>query len=582
MSFNPLTKFPGRYGFDSLNSGLSYYPTYNSAGNYEHKINIADLIEINLASINDTINFHIDYASGIKKTICEWVNGVALEVSFYVETVSNTDYIRMGYAYKYNGVTTVLGTVQFDGYYTRAAAAYYGAKIYPVSGYPAESAVEDITELQDIAFTVLLPYQRNSGLQSWAHIFADNQYFIRYEAGVMRDTEFPNCYCFGYADPYLDKEFFDFTSLADLVNSINSTGADPISPEDAAKIQIPPDNPTQEDNPSGPGGGDGTGGDPTGPGGNPFDPGSDPIDFPSLPSNGPLSSGAIKAFAVSSAILQQIFNKLWNTSIFDVSTWQKLLEAPLNSIVGLQCVPITPGTTSAATIMIGSFDTEVSAPVINQQYYTLDFGSVKIDKYWGSALDFSPYSKYEIFLPGIGIKPLQVDDAMGLTIAVKYNYDILSGNFVANVKCGRSVLYKFNGNIKQSVPISSYTNTQLESALKNLVPVALSPGTGATGALVGSALNVSMSKTQVQKTGDLSGSTGLLDDFTPYVIVHRPMQSLAENFKGFKGYPSNITAVLNTLQGYTEVEYIHLTNIDGATDTELAEIEKLLMSGVII
>ena len=582
MSFNPLTKFPDRYGFDSLNSGISYYPTYDSAGNYEHKIVIADLINIDLSSINDTINFHIDYASGIKKTLCTWSNGVSLEVSFYVETISNIDYIRMGYAYKYNGVTTILGTVQFDSYYTRAAAAYYGAKIYPSSNYPAQSAVEDITELTDISFTVLLPYQRNSGLQSWAHIFADNQYFIRYENGVMRDTESPACYCFGYADPYLDKEFYAFTSLADLANSINSTGADPISPEDAAQKQSPPNDPTQEENPSGPGGGDGIGGDPTGPGGDPYDPNSDPVDFPTLPSNGPLASGAIKAFAVSAAILQQIFNKLWNTSVFDVSTWQKLLEAPLNSIVGLQCVPITPGTTSAATIKIGSFDTEVSAPVINQQYYTLDFGSVKIDRYWGSALDFSPYSKYEIYLPGIGIKPLQVDDAMGLTVAVKYNYDILSGNFVANVKCGRSVLYKFNGNIKQSVPISSYTNTQLESALKNLVPVALSPGTGATGALVGSALNVSMSKTQVQRTGDLSGSTGLLDDFTPYVIVHRPMQSLAENFKGFKGYPSNITAVLSTLQGYTEVEYIHLTNIDGATDTELNEIEQLLMTGVII
>lgn len=582
MSFNPLTKFPERYGFDSLEPGISYYATFDSAGNYNRKIAVPELINVDLSTINNTINTHINYDTGIKKTLCEYKNGVKLEISFWVERHSNIDYIYFGYAHIYNGVKYPIASTNLSDHCTRAAAAYYGAKIFPMSTYPQESAVADITELTNITFWLLMPYQYNSGLQSWSHIFSNNEYFIKYEGGRMVENEFPSCFCYGYADPFLDVQFYTFTSLQDLANLINQTGADPISIDDVANKVIPDDDPTQEENPSGPGGGDGTGGDPMGPGGDPYDPNSDEIDFPTLPSNGPLASGAIKAFAVSAAILQQIFSKLWNTSIFDVSTWQKLLEAPLNSVVGLQCVPITPGTTSAATIKIGSFDTEVSAPVINQQYYTLDFGSVKIDKYWGSALDFSPYSKYEIFLPGIGIKPIQVDDAMGLTVAVKYNYDILSGNFVANVKCGRSVLYKFNGNIKQSVPISSYTNTQLESALKNLVPVALSPGTGATGALVGSALNVSMSKTQVQRTGDLSGSTGLLDDFTPYVIVHRPMQSLAQNFKGFKGYPSNITAVLGTLQGYTEVEYIHLTNINGATDTELNEIEQLLMTGVII
>ena len=91
-----------------------------------------------------------------------------------------------------------------------------------------------------------------------------------------------------------------------------------------------------------------------------------------------------------------------------------------------------------------------------------------------------------------------------------------------------------------------------------------------------------MSKVNIQRSGDISGSTGLLDDFVPYLIIHRPVQSLAKDFKNFKGYPSNITAKLSTLTGYTEVEYVHLQNITGATDAELVMIERLLKSGVII
>ena len=85
----------------------------------------------------------------------------------------------------------------------------------------------------------------------------------------------------------------------------------------------------------------------------------------------------------------------------------------------------------------------------------------------------------------------------------------------------------------------------------------------------------------ISRSGDLSGAVGLLDDFLPYLIIHRPIQSLAENFKSFKGYPSNITATLSSLKGYTEVEYIHLKNIK-ATDAEIEEIEALLKEGVII
>lgn len=46
------------------------------------------------------------------------------------------------------------------------------------------------------------------------------------------------------------------------------------------------------------------------------------------------------------------------------------------------------------------------------------------------------------------------------------------------------------------------------------------------------------------------------------------------------GYPSYITAKLGDLEGYTEIDSIHLENI-GATESELSEIESILKGGVI-
>ena len=106
---------------------------------------------------------------------------------------------------------------------------------------------------------------------------------------------------------------------------------------------------------------------------------------------------------------------------------------------------------------------------------------------------------------------------------------------------------------------------------------------GAVGGAATSAINVAThSQSDVQRSGAIVSNTGVLGEFTPYIVIHRPKQSLAQNFKGFKGYQSNITSLLGNCAGYTEIEYIHLTGISGATDTELEEIESLLKEGVII
>lgn len=400
---------------------------------------------------------------------------------------------------------------------------------------------------------------------------------------------------------------FIYTDMEDIVDDINNINPDkPVSLKDIIDVRNPenPDVP-QDDDPSGPGGGGGsyspTGG--SGQGG--YDPNADPIPVPGLPAGGSTATGSIKSFLVSPTIIQNIFARLWNNSFFDVITWQKIIEEPLDSIVSLHCIPCTPTASGSATIQLGNIDTEVSAPVITNQYVQVDCGTVKIPEYWGSALDYSPYTnKIEIFLPFIGIRPLKPEDVLKQDLKIVYNIDVLTGNMVANIKCGIAVLYKFTGNAKATIPITSRVYSALEAVMKGAGQTVNATANGAmtasarpdatpetieasaqnaaAGAAISAAINVAMSKVQIQRSGDISGSTGLLDDFTPYIIIHRPIQSLPADFKKFKGYPSNVTAYLSELVGYTEVEYIHLENVTGATDKELNEITALLRGGVII
>ena len=366
----------------------------------------------------------------------------------------------------------------------------------------------------------------------------------------------------------------------EAANTYFATHGNPI-PSDYPQF-VPSGLPNDYD-PSRPGGGDGN-----------YNDNSDPIDFPSLPTGGALSCGAIHAFHVTSGKISDIFEKLWNTSLLDLSTWQKLFSSPIECIVSLHCLPVEPIDGSPTEIWFGNFRTMISAPLIANQYMTVDCGYLDIIKFFGSAMDFSPYTRCAIYLPFSGIHDLKIEDVQASRIHVKYNIDILTGECVINVKCGQSVLYKFTGNCKSQIPISSRDTTALGNAVAGVAGVIAGAAKGAVaggaaGALVGAgaagisgAISVAMHKENVSRSGYMSGSMGMLDDFGPYLIFHRPQQSLAPNYNKFKGYPSNLTLSLGACNGYTEVEHIHLTGIDGATDTELNEIETLLKAGVII
>lgn len=356
---------------------------------------------------------------------------------------------------------------------------------------------------------------------------------------------------------------------------------------------IDPDNPppSQDDHPSDTGGGDGdyTGGSGSAGG---YDSNSDPIDFPDLPVGGALSTGSVKGFLVTPIAINSIFNQLWNTSIFDVSTWQKLVESPLDSLISLHVLPFEPSTSINEHIHLGNFDFDdtIVGALIDNQYISIYGGSITLKPYWGSALDYSPYTKISIFLPFIGIRDLKPEDVVNMTLQVKYNIDVLTGDLVVFIKCGMSVLYKFNGNCRGDIPVTSKVFEGIANMFKGMATVG--GGAAIAGALANPAIGVgslllagvttAMSKTQINRSGSITGVPGLLDDYEPYLIIHRPIQSLAKNFRKYKGYPCNITYTLSSLSGYTEVEYIHLKDIPGATSDEMAEIEKLLKEGVIL
>lgn len=344
-------------------------------------------------------------------------------------------------------------------------------------------------------------------------------------------------------------------------------GTNPIEPI------IPEDDPFKND-PSRPGGGTGS-----------YTSKGDETGKPGLPSSGVLSSGFIAMYNPSLSELQQLGLKLWDDDF--INDFIKLWNDPMEAIISLGLVPFSPTSSGNTNCYVGNYDTQISMARVTSQYMTLSCGSIAVNEYWGNALDYGPYTEAEIYLPFVGMRKIDIDDIMNKTVSVDYNVDLLGGEAIAYITVDNRVLYDFRCNLMSSIPISSSSYASLYSnIIKGVstaaIGAALSGGQGAAAGALTSAVNVVTSKhSTVERGGDSTPNSGTLGLFTPYIILHRPVQSLPSNFGHFKGYPSNMTRTLGNISGYTEVEYIHLDGIS-ATDSEKEEILSLLKAGVIL
>lgn len=333
--------------------------------------------------------------------------------------------------------------------------------------------------------------------------------------------------------------------------------------------------PTEKD-PSDPGGGGSTDYKPGTKG-----PHGDDVGVPGLPTVSAVNTGFITMYNPSTATLRSLSSELWNPDLFDELS--RLMNNPFDALIGLNMIPFSPEVGASIRIQFANYSTSVSAPAVINQFKNVKCGTCKIPENWRNFLDYTNTS-VDIFLPFVGFKPLKISDVMNQELAVEYNCDVLTGQSTCFVTSSGYCLYQYPCNVAAQIPMSGSHMANLMTSISGMVGSAVmgigtgNPALAVTG-MVGSALN--MNTKEIEHGGSLNGSAGQLGSLTPYIMIHKPVQSLPTNFRGLKGYPSNINGTLGSFTGYTEVQYCHLDGVS-ATDREKEEIDRLLKSGVIL
>lgn len=290
--------------------------------------------------------------------------------------------------------------------------------------------------------------------------------------------------------------------------------------------------------------------------------------------------------------LQQFNQFLWSLDPTNLTNWKKVFANPIDAIIALQMIYVTPITGESRNIKCGYIETDVSSKIVTNQYVDIDCGLVHLGEYFHNIWDYVA-TRVELYLPFIGIVPLHVGDVMESDIRVHYRVDVYTGTCLAQVIVlkGNSLatLYTYTGNCAVQLPVTSGQFAALWGALIAAGATAVTAGLGGAG--LGAALGAGVKTggkqllhsggASMQRSGGLGANAGAMGIRTPYLIINRNVPLDASMYQTQYGFPANKTVVLGNMTGYTRVKDIHLAGIP-CTDDELEMIERLLKDGVII
>ena len=197
----------------------------------------------------------------------------------------------------------------------------------------------------------------------------------------------------------------------------------------------------------------------------------------------------------------------------------------------------------------------------------------------------------QIYLPFIGIAEIDTNEFMNGTISVKYKVDVYTGSCIAEVKCTRAgdmpdgaILYTYNGNCSQQLPLTSGDQKGLLQGLISAAGLGLSVASGGALTAISAAgmlnANISREMCHVAHSGNLSSNAGIMGQKKPYVILNRKRAYNANNYNAMYGYPVNKSIYPGNHSGYFRMKAGRLRT--AATEEEKNEILELLKKGVIL
>ena len=403
----------------------------------------------------------------------------------------------------------------------------------------------------------------------------DVEHGLSYGYVVYKSTYVGSEYDIRGEGEYIQGECVEWYTVNNGYNKDDVTNFEKNVPHDTMEHE--PDSDTQDSG----GGSDGTG---TG-----KPPTGDNISLPDIPSKNIVGTGLLHAYVLSNEQISAFSEWLWQDNIMEYLS--KLFSTnPLDSIISTSLMPYTPTTSGTSAIKLGSqvCGTVTNALQVTSQFQKFDFTYSGLSAHmWGNALDYSQGTTIYLYVPFVGLVPLDTNKAVFTKLTLRYIIDNITGQGVvsllseknnANFDTGRNaiVLDSWSFNCKSTIALTRQDMSSIISSAMSGITSLMS------GNVVGVAASVMNARPNSERNGTFNTSSAYMGCRRPYIVYSFSNAVIPSGGYGYIGRPQYSVKKISTCSGFIKCKSPNITFSNTPTETEKTEIYNMLEQGVIV
>ena len=325
--------------------------------------------------------------------------------------------------------------------------------------------------------------------------------------------------------------------------------------------------------------GTGTGKPPTG----------DNIALPDIPSKNIVGTGLLHAYVLSNEQISAFSEWLWQDDIMNYLS-NLFKTNPLDSIISTSLMPYTPTTSGTSAIKLGSqvCGNVTNALQVTSQFQKFDFTYSGLSAHmWGNALDYSQGTTIYLYVPFVGLVPLDTNKAVFTKLTLRYIIDNITGQGVvsllseknnANFDSGRNdiVLDSWSFNCKSTIALTRQDMSSIISSAMSGITSLMS------GNVIGVANSIMNSRPNSERNGTFNTSSAYMGMRRPYIVYSFSNAVIPSGGYGYIGRPQYSVKKVSTCSGFIKCKSPNITFSNTPTETEKTEIYNILEQGVIV
>lgn len=320
---------------------------------------------------------------------------------------------------------------------------------------------------------------------------------------------------------------------------------------------------------------------------------------PSAPAVNSVKMSNLHNYWISESQMKSFYDAVWNTDLTDFvnGAFTGIYSNLISNVVSLKYMPTSSvnlgGTGDSSPVILG-FKTynELTVQTIgNAAAPIVDIGSYQFKREYNSFADYAPYTDIRLYLPFVGVVPLDTNLFMGTggdtppTLHIKAQYDLQSGLITYFIMRNKTMISSVSGRMAVEVPISLQSGLDTFTTISsNFIGKATSfAGNTMSGNPIGMVADIAQgSATSPPQTvfSSVGGDGAFYAHPKCMVMIRHPQYNRPKNYSHVVGFPAYVTKKVSDLSGFNTIKNPVIPLSDGMTSIEHDMIVSSMQKGL--